>query len=114
MGLEFYITRAASWSNNEGSEISPDEWLAHVASDPELKLDPRNGKYYALWLGESAYDEPWLNWFRGNVSTKWPDTALYRKMLSIALALGAHVQDDDGTVYTRNTDWSFDPGPRRG
>jgi hypothetical protein len=114
MGVELYITRARFWADNEGKEITAEEWLRYVAADPELKLDPRNGKYHVLWLGESAHDEPWLDWFRGNVSTEWPDTALYRKMLRVAAALGAQVQDDNGTVYTRDTDWSFDPEERCG
>jgi len=113
MGVELHITRADLWADNEGKEITTDEWLAYVASDPELKPDTRNGQYFVLWLGRSAYEEPWLDWFQGNVSTKWPDTALYRKMLQIASALGAQVQDDDGTVYTRDTDWSFNPHKKR-
>jgi len=31
----------------------------------------------------------------------------------MALALGAVVQDDDGTLYTKPTDWEFDPNSRR-
>jgi hypothetical protein len=112
MGLELHITRAEFWADNDGKEITAEEWLSYVASDSELKLDPRNGKYHAMWLGKSAYDEPWLDWFQGNVNTKWPDTALYRKMLKVATALNAQVQDDDGTVYSKNTDWSFDPNER--
>lgn len=113
MGVELYITRAECWAENEGKEITSSEWLSHIASDPELALDPRNGKHHALWLGRSAYAEPWLDWFEGNVHTKWPDTALYRKMLRVAAALNAQVQDDEGTVYSRDTDWSFDPNERR-
>lgn len=109
MGLEFHITRAEHWAENEGKEIAAEEWLSYVASDPELRLDPRNGKYHVLWIGESSYDESWLGWAYGNVQTKWPDTALYRKMLRVAAALNAQVQDDDGTVYTKDTDWTFDP-----
>jgi hypothetical protein len=60
-------------------------------------------------LGDSKYEEPWLDWASGNISTKWPDTALYRKMLSIASALRARVQDDDGKIYCKLDDWLFDP-----
>jgi hypothetical protein len=112
MGVELHITRAEFWADNEGKEITADEWLSYVTSDPELKLDPRNGKHFALWLGKSAYEEPWFDWFQGNINTKWPDTALYRKMLKIAATLNAQVQDDDGTVYIKDTDWEFDPKQR--
>ena len=61
------------------------------------------------WLGPSAYEEPWLDWSDGNISSKWPDTALYRKMLSIAAALGARVQGDEGDFLTSPSDWEFDP-----
>ncbi len=39
-------------------------------------------------------------------------TALYKKMLKIAATLGAQVQDDDGTVYHKPGDWTFDPHKR--
>lgn len=112
MGVELHITRAESWAENEKSPITGDEWLAYVASDPELKLDPRNGRYFTIWSGPSAYTEPWLDWFQGNISTKWPDTALYKKMLRIASALNAHVQDDDSTKYPQEADWEFEPPAR--
>lgn len=109
MGVELHITRAEFWAENEDAEITAEEWLAYVASDPELRLFGANGAFYAVWTGPSKHQEPWLDWFQGNVSTKWPDTALYRKMLRVAAALGAHVQDDDGSTYEGETDWEYDP-----
>jgi hypothetical protein len=109
MGVDLHITRAAFWAANEGSEISADEWLAYVASDAELRLDPRNGKYFVQWLGKSSYEEPWIDWFQGNLSSKWPDTALYRKMLMMASALNAQVMDDEVAVYAAPADWEFEP-----
>lgn len=109
MGVELHITRAEFWAENEGFEISADEWLAYVAADPELELDPRNGKHFVQWLGKYSYEEPWIDWFQGNLSSKWPVTALYRKMLSIAAVLKAKVMDDEGTVYTAPSDWEFEP-----
>ncbi len=109
MGVELHITRAEFWAENERDEISADEWLTYVAGDPELQLDTVNGKYHARWLGKSSYDEPWLDWFQGNVHTKWPDTALYQKMLKVAAALDAQVMDDEGHVYRDPTEWEFEP-----
>jgi len=54
-----------------------------------LRRLPDNGEGFVLWLGKSAHAEPWLDGDQGNVSTKWPDTALWREMLRIAAALGA-------------------------
>ncbi len=109
MGVELHITRAECWAENDGAQITAEEWLAYVASDPELELWPENGPHFVRWLGVSAHEEPWLDWSDGNIQSKWPDTALYRKMLSIASALCAHVQDDDGDFYSSPADWEFDP-----
>jgi hypothetical protein len=109
MGVEFHITRAENWFENEEVQITAEEWLQYIASDSELKLHTENGEYYAIWLGKSKYEEPWFDWSSGNIYTKWPDTALYRKMLQIAEKLNAKVQDDDVTVYLSADDWEFDP-----
>ena len=49
MGVELHITRAEFWADNEKSPITEKEWLKYVASDPEFKLDPRNGKHLRYW-----------------------------------------------------------------
>lgn len=112
MGVEFHITRAEHWAENEQTPITREEWLRYVASDPELSLTPGSSSPAVHWSGPSRHKDPWLDWFQGNVYTKWPDTALYEKMLRIAQALGAHVQDDDGTRYTQPGDWTYDPSER--
>jgi hypothetical protein len=99
MGYDLHITRAKDWPDNAGSEITAEEWLAHVDSDPELKLAGYNGPYFALWSGRSSYPEPWFDWFDGNIKTKSPDPPLIQKALQIADRLGARVQGDDGEVY---------------
>ncbi len=114
MGVELYITRAEFWADNEPSPITAEEWLSYVESDPELSLDTSQGEYFARWQGKSAHEDPWLDWFEGNISTKWPDVALYVKMLQVAQALGGRVQDDDGVVYQSPADWQFDPSSTGG
>lgn len=99
MGYDLHITRAEDWSQNEGREITWDEWLALVEDDPELTLDPLNGDEHALWSGPSEDSEPWLRWDEGNISTKSPDRALTDKMIQIAERIGARVQGDDGEFY---------------
>ena len=113
MGVDLHITRAEHWSENEHAQISSEEWLRYVESDPELHAWTENGKHFARWSGASKYEEPWLDWFQGNVYTKWPDTALYQKMLRIAESLNAKVQDDEGTNYFQPTGWTFDPTESR-
>lgn len=112
MGVELYITRAKFWADNDDCQITREEWLEYVRHDPELRLDPENGDNFVLWLGKSQYEQPWLDWSLGNISTKWPDTALFNKMLLVASALSAKIQDDDGTEYLKVGDWVFEPRSR--
>ena len=109
MGVEFHITRAEFWADNEDSQIASEEWLNIVNHDPELSIYAPNGEFFALWSGKSAYPEPWLEWSNGNISTKWPDTALYLKMLQVATVLNAKVMDEDGTEYSSPGEWEFTP-----
>ena len=113
MGVEFHITRAAFWADNDDVQITPDEWLNYINSDNELRLYPVNGEYHAIWSGPSLYEESWLDWRAGNIYTQWPDTFLYRKMLRIAQHLNAQVMDDEGTVYSDDAQWEFGPTHQR-
>ncbi|HEU0185991.1 MAG TPA: hypothetical protein VFS27_11795, partial [Blastocatellia bacterium] len=76
-----------------GADISADEWLEYVESDPELSIDESNGKYFAIWKVD------WLDWRRGEIYTKNPRRKLVEKMIQIANRLNAKVQGDEGEVY---------------
>jgi hypothetical protein len=93
MGYDFHITRRDNWYD-EGADISADEWLKYVESDPELSIDESNGKYFAIWK------EDWLDWQLGEIYTKDPRRNLVEKMIQIANRLNAKVQGDEGEVYT--------------
>jgi hypothetical protein len=113
MGVELHITRAEEfYFDNENTQITSEEWLSYVETDPELELCQNQGSYFTKWLGESTHEDPWLDWFDGNIHSKWPDTALYHKMLKIAKALNAKIQDDDCKLYLTETDWDYDPAER--
>lgn len=99
MGYDIHITRAEDWAQNEGFEISADEWLKIIEEDPELSLEGVNGPYFAVWTGESTYPDPWFDWSGGNVYTKNPDEPMIEKMISLAQRLNGKVQGDDGEVY---------------
>ncbi|BBV04305.1 hypothetical protein PROVRETT_05381 [Providencia rettgeri DSM 1131] len=107
MGVEFHITRAECWFDSESNPISSDEWLALVEQDPELKINAINDEFNALWFGNSTYEEPWLDWYEGRIYTKWPDTALYIKMLEIAKKLHAKVMDDECGIYDKPESWIY-------
>jgi hypothetical protein len=78
MGYGVHITRRKSWSDADGTAITEQEWLAQVGGDSDLAS---------------------LYWDDGNVDAKNPDTALVRKMVSVAAVLRATVQGDDGESY---------------
>ena len=99
MGYDLHITRKEHWADEDGPAVASEEWLRVVEEDPELRPAGENGPYFAIWSGPSEYDDPWLDWFEGNVYTKNPDPPLIRKMVAIADRLGAKVQGDDGETY---------------
>jgi hypothetical protein len=105
MGYYLHIHRADEWYDSSARPIPAEEWLTVVASDPELRLDPVRGPYFALWPGPCR--DPggtWFNWAGGRVFTKSPDRATVAKMLEVARRLGARVQGDHGEFYNRPED----------
>lgn len=99
MDYDLYITRAKHWTDSEGSPITAAEWCALVKNDDELTITGMQGEYFAVWNGESKFEEPWLDWQAGRIFTKNPDEPLIAKMMAIAELLRATVQSDDGEVY---------------
>jgi hypothetical protein len=108
MGYDVHITRADNWAENQGFEISTEEWLNLVQEDHELIPMPENGKYFVIWHGTTKYPETWFNWSNGNIDTKAPDKATFHKMLQIALKLNAKVQGDEGELYDKESIESLD------
>lgn len=101
MGYELHITRREFHADDQGPEISAEEWLALVDADPALERVVENGPYFARFLGDCRYGRGigWFDWWNGCVSTKNPDEAILAKMLKLAEALDAKVQGDDGEIY---------------
>ncbi len=99
MGYDVHITRKKFWADEAGSVITAEEWLAYVARDPQLRLDPQSKRHSVTLDIQSQYPDPWLEWFEGDIYSKNPDEAIRTKMLQIAAALGARVQGDDGEFY---------------
>lgn len=99
MSYDLHITRKKLYVDDEGPDITWDEWKSYVATDPELKLAPELGKHMVAINIKCGYPDPWLEWYEGNIETKNPDEPILAKMLQIAAALRAKVQGDDGEVY---------------
>jgi hypothetical protein len=93
MGNDLHITRRKFWAD-QGNDITAQEWLACVKSDPELRPTPKNGPYFVEWGNGS-----WLDWSEGVISTRNPNEALMAKMVAIAKRFNATVQGDDGEIY---------------
>ncbi len=131
MGYDLHITRKENWFD-EAPGISLQDWLAHVADDPELRLDGfaeaavGNGKVLrverqglCVWTaysgGERGNDTCWLAWSEGgNIDVKNPDPEIRRKMWAIAERLGGRVQGDDGEFYGPDGEPIADTAPAPG
>jgi len=57
------------------------------------------GPGIAEWRRHSSGDVVWFAWWRGNIDVKNPDEEVIAKMRSVAKALNARVQGDDGEGY---------------
>jgi hypothetical protein len=102
MGYELHITRREFHADEDGPEISAQEWLRLIESDDELEPVLENGPYFARFLGDCEYGRGmgWFDWSEGCISTKNPDENILAKMLQLAETLDAQVQGDDGEIYT--------------
>ncbi len=116
MGYEVHITRKAEWFDEEGPDISLEDWKDYIASDPEMRLDgyaeaaTANGDIVrmeldgiAVWTAYSAHgidgNMAWLYPGAGGIVAKNPDPEILAKMFEIAQALGARVVGDEGEEY---------------
>jgi len=119
MGVELHITRKENWYDEEpAQDILLAEWLQYVSEDPEFRLDnyaqvdvPNKGilrveeEGIAVWTAYSGegvgQNHAWFTYWRGCVIVKNPGQEIINKMVAVAEALGAKVQDDEGTVYEK-------------
>jgi hypothetical protein len=98
VGYDLHITRADDWTDNAGSPIPKDEWIAVATADEDLFPMPENGDTFFA-LGDRQDPHAWFDWFDGDVFTKNPDRPTSTKMLDLATRLDARVQGDDGELY---------------
>jgi hypothetical protein len=103
MAYDVHITRAEFWAENEGYEISLEEWRRYVAFDIEIEPDPQNSSTDFLFFRHPIGPVP-LWWESGQVYAKNPDKLMIQKMIEIAEKLGARVQGDDGELYNDSSE----------
>lgn len=113
MGYELHVTRAEFWAENEDHQISIDEWLALIDSDPSLILHEDAGPVSARLAGDLD-SGGWIDWDDGNLNAKVPHPEVFAKLLEIAAALDARIQGDDGEGYERLDDYPGRINPSTG
>ena len=99
MGYDLHVTRKSSWADEDGPEISLEEWLAYAASDSEVLPDLENAgrENWTIKLPEGTWPLWWDS--RGELVTKNPDPPAIAKLVRIASALSARVLGDDDEIY---------------
>lgn len=103
MSISVSISRRADPLDEEGPEISADEWLAAVSAAPDFR-EPDGaeaesvGPHARTWIGHPA--APMIfDWVDGQVEVKAPDSATIVRMQALARALDASVFSDTGEVF---------------
>jgi hypothetical protein len=104
MGYDIHITRKEFWADEEGPDITLDEWQEYLKTDPTIEPDPVNPgeENYIL----TSHPEKWPIWWNssGEIYTKNPDPEVITKFVEIARVMQASVQGDDGEEYGLDPD----------
>ncbi|HEX8552297.1 MAG TPA: hypothetical protein VF681_12175 [Abditibacteriaceae bacterium] len=101
MSYDLHITRKKFWTDEDGPVITPEEWLAVVENDGDLRIDDAQGEpFFAVWDGPGEY-QCWISYDadEGGLYSKEPTDEFFDKMIQIAALLGSKVQGDDGETY---------------
>lgn len=119
MGYNIHVTRKENWFDEDGPNISIDEWSTLVEGDAEMRMDgyaeatmSGGGKFrvesdgLAVWVAYSGHDEnrnmAWFDFDGANIVVKNPDVEILKKMWRIAQKLEARVQGDECELYDQN------------
>jgi hypothetical protein len=99
LGYDLHITRKNSWSDDEGSAITFDEWLAYIRTDNEVGRHSLDSEHKFLFTRGSFEWPLWWNPRLGEIYTKNPDETTIEKMVEIAKHLKARVLGDNAEEY---------------
>lgn len=116
MGYDLNIIRQNDYTNDEEeSNISFEEWIEYVASDPELKLTKgyemvipgiektwQESPGFCEWVGGPKSEDdiiPWFDYGYGCITAKNPNNDTIKKMIEIANVLNAKVRGDSFEYY---------------
>jgi hypothetical protein len=114
MGYNLHVTRRVHWADNDGPEITEDEWRRTVEADPDLAMvgfaEARTPDGHVLRTDDPSIAQmvthprlaehgAWLSLSTGNIVVKNPDDILVAKMCELSGGLEARVQGDEGEFY---------------
>ena len=106
MSTYIYVTRRADPLDDDGSQITRDEWLQLIASDPDLTPEDPPDRFpgykdaiYAAWKNYPGGYPAWFVWFKGNIEIKGLDDDLLRKLRAFATALNARIVSEEGEEF---------------
>jgi hypothetical protein len=106
MSICVYVTRKPDPLEDEGPDISEQEWVEVIKSDHDLSIAdppdrrPRDQKSYAVW---NAYPEGYPAWFAlsgGSIEVKGLDDALLGKLRYFAAKLNARIVSEMGEEFS--------------
>jgi hypothetical protein len=129
MGYDIHITRKENWFDDDGLNISIDEWKGVVNNDSEMRLDNFaetvtgageiiriESDGLAVWTKYSKSgiegNYAWFMYSNGEITVKNPDEEIINKMVKIAEHLNAKVQGDEGEIYPIKNNTSQNKKPR--
>ena len=107
MGIYVYVTRKEDpLDEEEGNNISAEEWRAVVDADPDLALrDPpdkaqKDRTIYSAWDSYPGGYTAWFGLAFGNIEVKGIDEALLAKLRTFAAKLDGRIVSEEGESFT--------------
>lgn len=103
MGYDLFITRRSWPYDDDGPEISAEEWRHFVSGESAWLIteDPQcPDSLMTQW--DQLHDcgeQSWIEWDEGQAYSKNPDSALRIEMYRISQLLGARVIGEEGEQY---------------
>ena len=97
MSIYVYVTRKPDPLEAGGPDISEEEWIGLIESDPDLSIAdppkrlPGDRGTYAVWTSYPGGYRAWFSLCGGNIEVKGIDEAILSKLRHFAGRLGARI-----------------------
>jgi hypothetical protein len=106
MSIYVYVTRKPDPLEDEGPDISEQEWIEVIKSDPDLAIvdppdrRPRDRQTYAVWNSYPGGYPAWFALGAGSIEVKGLDDALLAKLRYFATKLNARIVSEMGEEFS--------------